>query len=130
MSERESDMTEVHQVEAEEYPPIEVPVRIEGPADVRVLPAVAWVGNRCELSDTSGPIKLTSRNPHRKRLVLHSQSAGFFYGASQAQVAGRGACPFIENDIVIELLHTEEVWACNVATETPIVSVVEEMWIN
>jgi hypothetical protein len=127
---RDPSEEEVHQIEPELYEPVEVPVRVEGPADVRVLPAVAWFPTRFEVTGTTGPVKLVSRNPYRKRLLLHSETAGFFYGSSQAQVAGRGACPFIAENTPIELIHTEEVWANCLAGESPVVSVTEEMWTN
>jgi hypothetical protein len=129
MSERDPTAREVHQVAAEEVPDlIEVPVRVEGPIDARSLPAVAWTVNRFEITDSTGPIRLTGRNPFRKRLTIHSEDAGFFYGASQAQVSGRGNTGFLGMNIPLELAHTEEVWATNIAAESPKVTVVEEMW--
>jgi hypothetical protein len=130
MTERYDTESEVHQVEAEAFEPTDIPVRIEGPADVRILPAVAWFPTRFEVTNTTGPVKLVSRNPYRKRLLLHSETNGFFYGSSQAQVSGRGACPFIVKDTPLEMTHTEEVWANNIAGESPVVSVIEEMWTN
>jgi hypothetical protein len=131
MTERNPDMAEVHQTEAEYAEDLrEVPVRVEGPVDVRSLPAVAWSAQRFEVTDTTGPIRATGRNPFRKRILLHSETAGFFYGAAQAQVQGRGNCPFIVNGVVVELTHTEEIWINNVAAASPVVSVVEEMWTS
>jgi hypothetical protein len=130
MTERYDTEQEIHQVEAEAYGPTDIPVRIEGPADVRLLPAVAWFPNRFDITDATGPVRLVSRNPYRKRVILHSETNGFFYGSSQAQVAGRGSCPFIVKDQPIEFTHTEEIWGNNIAAETPKVSITEEMWTN
>ena len=127
---RQPDQSEVNQAEAEANPPTDIPVRIEGPADVRILPAVAWFPARFEVTDQTGPVRLTGRNQHRKRVLIHAQTAGFFYGSSQAQVQGRGNSPFIVKDTPIELTHTEEIWVNNIAGELPVISVVEEMWTN
>jgi hypothetical protein len=130
MTERYPTESEVNQVEPEVIPPAEVPVRIEGPVEVRALPAVAWFATRYEISDTTGPIKASSRNPYRKRLLLHSETSGFYYGSSQSQVQGRSTAPFIVQDVVIELTHTEEVWINNIGAQAPVVSIIEEMWTN
>lgn len=127
---RQPDQSEINQAEAESFAPTDIPVRIEGPADVRLLPAVAWFPSRFEVTNTTGPVRLASRNPYRKQVTLHSETNGFFFGSSQAQVQGRGACPFIAKDTPIVMTHTEEIWACNVAGESPVVSVTEEMWTN
>jgi hypothetical protein len=130
MTDRYPSEAETHQVEAEAMLPVEVPVRVEGPVDMRSLPAVAWFPTRYELSDATGPIKASSRNPYRRRLTLHSETSGFFYGSSQSQVAGRSTAPFIAQNVVVVLEHTEEVWIGNIAAQSPVVSVVEEMWTN
>jgi hypothetical protein len=127
---RQPDQSEINQEEAEAYKPTDIPVRIEGPADVRILPAVAWFPARFEVTDTTGPVRLVGRNQFRKRLLMHSQTAGFYYGSAQAQVQGRGNCPFIVKDVPIELTHTEEIWANNIAGELPVISIIEEMWTN
>lgn len=127
---REPTEAEVHQVEAEAMPPIEVPVRVEGPVEVRLLPAVAWTVTRYQVSDTTGPIKAVGRNPYRKRALLQSQTKGFFYGNSHEQVRTRSTAGYSEFGIPVELTHTEEIWINNVATETPDVTVNEEMWTN
>jgi hypothetical protein len=133
MTERYASETEVHQAEAESFEPTDIPVRIEGPADVRLLPAVAWVVTRFTVSDTTGPIRALGRNPYRKRVTLSCNSAGigFFFGSSQEQVRSRetaGAWLTIQGQL--ELTHTEEIWINNTATETPSVTVIEEMWTN
>ena len=119
---------EVNQVEAEAYGGTEIPVKIEGPADVRILPAVAWNLTRYELSDTVGPVKASSRNPLRKRLMLITETSGALFGASSEHVRSRTTAGFIPLTTVIELTHTEEVWINNNAGESPKVTVVEEMW--
>jgi hypothetical protein len=127
---RDPTPAEIHQVEGEATPDVEVPVRVEGPVDVRSLPAVAWAATRYEVTDQTGPVKASSRNPFRKRILLHSETSGFFYGPSQGAVAGRAGAPFIAPNVVVELTHTEEIWIQNKAAESPLVSVSEEMWSN
>jgi hypothetical protein len=130
LSERESSQAEIAQIEAEAYAPTDIPVRIEGPADVRLLPAVAWNITRYELSDTVGPVKASSRNQLRKRLLLIAETAGILFGDSDAKVRGRSTAGFLPLTVLLELTHTEEVWVNNVAAESPKVTVIEEMWTN
>ena len=131
-TERDPTEAAIHQVQGEAIPDVlEVPVRIIGPVDVRILPAVAWTVTRYSLSDTVGPIRAVGRNPFRKRLLLTTAGATtFLYGASNEQVRTRSTAGQGGSSNPVELFHTEEVWINNVATETPEVTVVEEMWTD
>jgi hypothetical protein len=129
LSEGYSTQSEVQQTEPEAYEPMEVPVRVEGPVDVRVLPAVAWTCNRFDVSDATGPIKAISRNQFRKRVLMHSPDP-FHYGSSQAQVASRNTSGFAGANVPIELTHTEEIWLNCEPADTASVTVNEEMWTN
>jgi hypothetical protein len=114
--------------EAEE-PLVKVPVKVDGPVEVRTLPAVAWAVGRFVCTDATGPIKASSRNPYRKVLRLSSETNPFCYGVTQEQVRTRETAAVITQDTVIELTHTEEVWINTAAAaETTPVTVVEEMW--
>ena len=132
MSERYVTEAQAHQVEAEADAAREVPVRVEGPVDVRSLPSVSWTVTRFTLSDTAGPVKAVSRNPYRRVLRLSTAGAlTFFYGASNEQVRTRSTAGIgSAANSPIELTHTEEVWINNAATESPEVTVVEEMWAS
>lgn len=125
-------MSQIPQPYEPTYAPDEgkdIPVKITDPVEVRLLPAVSWNVNRFELSDTVGPVRVSSRNPYRKQLILLPETAGILFGTSSEQVRTRGGAgfvPLVGGPLV--LTHTEEVWVNNVATESPKATVVEEMW--
>ena len=127
---REPSEIEINQVEPEVYPPTEVPVKIEGPVNARILPSVAWTVARFNLSDAVGPVRVVNRNPMRRSVTLIPSTAGVLFGTSQEQVRTRAGAGLLPLTVQIVLTHTEEVWVGNVATETPDCTVVEEMWTN
>lgn len=107
---------------------VEVPVVISNKQiEVRSLPSSAWTVTRLQLTDATGPVRAVSRNPYRKRVLLHGD-APFFYGSSNEQVRTRDTAGHAPADVPIELTHTEEIWLNNVAAGTPDVTVNEEMW--
>lgn len=128
MTDRLPEESEVYQ--SEHLETVTVPVRIEGPVEVRSLPAVGSAVNRWLINDQIPPIKASGRNPYRKRILLIGETAGFFFGNSQAQADGRGNCGFCPVGVVLELTHTEEIWVNNPVAGSCTVTVVEEMWTS
>jgi hypothetical protein len=107
---------------------VDVPVEIKNKElSVRSLPASSWTVTRFQLSDTVGPVRAISRNPYRKRVLLHGD-APFLYGSSTEQVRTRDTAGLAGANMPVELTHTEEVWINNEAAGTPDVTVNEESW--
>lgn len=108
--------------------PVEVPVEIKNKQlSVRSIPSTSWTVTRFQLSDTVGAIRAISRNPYRKRVLLHGDDS-FHYGSSNEQVRTRDTAGLAGANMPVELTHTEEVWINNVAAGTPDVTVNEESW--
>lgn len=127
MSDREPDITEVHQAEAEYAEDLrEVPVRIEGPVRAQVLPATSWTAITYELTATDS-IKIANRDPRRSRITL-IPAAEIWIGAVQSQAKANVGGSLPANVPVVQQ-HTEEIWAIADTTTTTL-TVLEEFWVS
>jgi hypothetical protein len=127
MTDRVPDMQEVHQSFEDEPNIREVPVKIIGPVDAQALPAQAWSTRSYELT-TAEPTRVARRDPRRKRAVIGVVTQAAWIGTSQANAkVNVGYRMGAAATSVIELTHTEEIWAV-ADTAGSILSILEEYW--
>ena len=107
-----------------------VPVVVEGPVRVQMLPATHWSTGSVTVRSTDPPVKLVDPNPMRKRIVISSDGA-FSIGTSQGEAgAGFGQAGYGRGGIAYELTHQQAiwVWVTDSAGSTAGIGYIEEFW--
>jgi hypothetical protein len=101
-----------------------VPVRVEGPVQVRELPALSggWGTVDCTKGTT---VRLLSRDPRRKSCMIRSDTEDVYLAASQAG-CGLGAFVLLKNTAMV-ITACDGVWVVPVTGSTR-VHVYSEVW--
>lgn len=127
VSDTQPDADEILQHEPDEVLRVgSVPVAVDGPVNVRVLPSPSWAVASAAPLDTTGSVQLLGVNPTRKRATIIANAAPAHIAPSKGQADSRSSLIPVGVPIVIE--HVGEVWVNNVAAGTPVVTAIVEHW--
>lgn len=127
MSETDPTPREVLQEETRVTTVPPVPVTVEGPTRVQMLPAPLWNARHFTTGDTNA-IQVATSNAARRRIVLHTFSKNHWIGESQ-QKARTETGFIVPGGAMRELWHTGEVWAIVASgAGSDGISIIEEYW--
>lgn len=128
MSSADPTGSEIQQSEIPEI--LAVPVRVEGPVRVQLLPAVVGASSYKNITDTNAH-RILRADSRRKRAIILSVDQPIYVAESDGQIvtaSGSGAFLLPER-IPHEITHREDVWVglANPTGQT-VVSVLHELW--
>lgn len=127
--ETEPDIESVQQEEyTGELPIPDVPVKVCGPVRVQQLPSVA-AAPRSIAVDNTGPVKVLSIEPRRRRAVLVCTEDTYLGGAQSDAGTGTGsALAFWPKSTPLELFHGDELWIGLATAPSARITIIEELW--
>lgn len=118
----EPSAEELQGEEPEEYNIKAVPVKVEGPALVRLMPTEC--GGMLTITLTTTPQQIAGGDPRRARLLVISEDQAIFAGRSRNEVTGDFAFRW-PVATPLESYHTGEVWMASQTGETQLSIMVE-----
>lgn len=112
--------------------PVSVPVVMDGPVQVHLIPSVAS-GSRSFTSDTtSPPIRVGNEDPRRRSLTIMSMDADFYIGETPNDVASQ-YCAKWPKLVALTITHKNAVYVRTATTgevTSTIVSAITETWAD
>jgi hypothetical protein len=126
MSEMEPTADELQGEDAEAFAIKAVPVAVEGPALVRLMPTEC--GGMLTVSLSTTPEQIAGSDPRRARLLLISEDQAVLVGRSRNEVAGAFAMRW-PVATPLEQYHSGEVWMAS-QTDVTQVSVLVETFVD
>lgn len=125
VSPTEPTVSEVEQSEVLDVPT--VPVRVEGPVNIRSLPGVIGNHGKANFANTTDAVEVLNEEPRRKRVLLVAKSGEIWVGTSQQQVV-QELCMLLPINVVLEVTHKESLWAKPESVATATLAFVHELW--
>lgn len=128
MSTEDYSTPELEDVQQDEAEGLRVPVRIDGPVRVQVLPSRHGVSRSYASAATdTEPVPLSGGDLRRRRVTIMSIGATIYVGQKDDVKSGNAA-QWPQN-VPLVLEHTEQIYA-KAATGTTVISVIAENWAD